>query len=129
VTRSIIPQLLRSSNSSIARLLAISQIVYTVLWKIAKKFERYVQKILGMKILMFVIIFLWRLKKDFTMQDFLGSRDAPRRKKRGEVGISRKVAPAVDDAIAAAAKAPDSGTPLPSGQPHRPWLVPGAGRL
>jgi hypothetical protein len=63
------------------------------------------------------------------MPDFLGSRGAPRRKNRSEDGISRKVAPTVDDAIAAVPTAPDSGTPLPSGQPHRPWLVPGAGRL
>ncbi len=63
------------------------------------------------------------------MPDFMSSRGAARLKERGEAGTSRKVAPAVDEAAAADPKAPNSGTPTPSEQPHRPWLVPGAGKL
>jgi hypothetical protein len=67
-------------------------------------------------------------EKDFAMPDFLSSRGGPRRKKF-KAGISRKVAPAVEEAAAADPKAPDSGIQKPSEQPHRPWLVPGAGKL
>jgi hypothetical protein len=63
------------------------------------------------------------------MPDFLNSRGAPRRKRRGEAETSRKLMPAVDKVAAADAKAPDRSNAAPSEQPHRPWRVPGAGKL
>ena len=63
------------------------------------------------------------------MSDFFSSQGRRAVKKRGDAGISRKGASAVDEVAAADPKAADNGTATPSEQPHRPWLVPGAGKL
>jgi hypothetical protein len=122
-------QISRRSDRITAFLSPPAVIVTPISRKIAKNSTGIGQKSLGVQICMVVTISLSWPEKDFAVPDFLSSRGAPRRKKRGEAGITRKVAPAVDEAAAADPKAPDSGIPTPSEQPHRPWLVPGAGKL
>ncbi len=63
------------------------------------------------------------------MPDLLNSGGAPRGRKRGGAGRSRKAAPVVEEAVAANSKGAESGIATPPEQPHRPWLVPGVGKL
>ena len=63
------------------------------------------------------------------MPDVLNSRAVVRRKKRGGSRRSPIVAPIVDETAAADPEGADIETVPPQEQPHRPWLVPGAGKL
>ncbi|HEV2302115.1 MAG TPA: hypothetical protein VGR91_11165 [Stellaceae bacterium] len=63
------------------------------------------------------------------MPVLLNSRGGPRPKKRVEARRSRNLASFVNKAAAADPQAPDSGIATPPEQPHRPWLVPGIGKL
>jgi hypothetical protein len=64
------------------------------------------------------------------MSVVLNSREDPRQKKASEAERSLKKA-AADTSRPAASdhEAPDNGLATPPEQPHRPWLVPGTGRL
>lgn len=64
------------------------------------------------------------------MSIVLNSREDPRQKKASEVQRSlKKTAADGNRPSASDREAPDSGRATPPEQPHRPWLVPGAGRL
>jgi hypothetical protein len=63
------------------------------------------------------------------MPDLPNSRDAPRGRKRGGAERFRKAAPVVEEAVSADSETAESDIATPPQQPHRPWLVPGIGKL